>query len=313
MKAMIDNIIRILNFDNSVTNQRDLLSQYKTEIIDLTDLGPSARIWADLKTKILLERRLGAVPANCAVFTGSGDYHHASEILIGHYKDPLSVIVFDHHPDWSVMPPRFGCGSWVTGILRRENVKKVILIGVSSDNISTFGIQMGNTGSLRNDRVEIYPYSHAPARVFLKRVPNNGSVKIERSVLFDTLYWNELKDMDLGDFMRGMLARLPTDNVYISIDKDCLTADHAMTNWQEGLLPLEGLLLMLKAIRLNTTIAGFDVTGEYSPAVVKGIVKRAVSHFNHPRNIKSRSCDRSAINSVNENTNLKIAATLIGN
>jgi hypothetical protein len=110
-----------------------------------------------------------------------------------------------------------------------------------------------------------------------------------------------------------MAARLPTKDVYISIDKDCLKADHALTNWEPGLLSLDELLLMLRCIKDNARIAGFDITGEYSKPTLKGVVKRLVSYFDHPRNMSAASRGDSLINAVNEDANLKILDALIGN
>jgi len=61
-----------------------------------------------------IEKRIGAPAEGGVSFLGSGDFHHISNILIGRINQPLSVVVFDHHPDWDTLPPRFGCGSWVT-------------------------------------------------------------------------------------------------------------------------------------------------------------------------------------------------------
>ncbi len=304
---MLDETIRIFNFDNSLLKQKRLISQYKNEVIDLIDLAAQARFWMSPKIRSLIEKRLVACPKNSLAFLGSGDFHHISEILISRFQDPLSVIIFDHHPDWTALPPRFGCGSWVNEVLKKNNILKLLLLGGSSRDISSFGIQTGNIDSLRADRVEMYPYSHSPARVFLKTVPENISVKVERGLFFNTIFWKALKDnKDLSGFFRGLVSRLPTNDVYISLDKDCLKRDYSMTNWEEGRLSLEELLLMLRIIKENANIVGMDITGDYSVPLIKGSFKKIASYLDHPKSFTAKGHSGSVITGTNEETNLKI-------
>ena len=71
---MLNKSIRILNFDDSLIKQQNLISRYQTEIIDLKDLGPRARIWLDKKTKKKIEKRIDGSAKNSVTFLGSGDF-----------------------------------------------------------------------------------------------------------------------------------------------------------------------------------------------------------------------------------------------
>jgi hypothetical protein len=299
--------IRILNFDGSVVKQTRLLRSYKNDILDLTDLGPQARYYSTAKTRDAIKRRISGSEKNSVTFLGSGDFHHISEILLNRFDEPLSVISFDFHPDWDTMPPRYGCGSWVTEVLKRKrNISKFILLGVSSNDISGFGINSGYLSSLRDNRVEIYPYAHKPSRTFLKKVPENASLNVRRGIFFNTIYWRELINKNPAEFFQGLLNRIRTKDVYVSIDKDCLKADFSLTNWEEGKFSLDELLLLLKLIRENLNIVGLDITGDYSPIAVRGIFKKIASYLDHPRGVKANTLPESVVTAVNENTNLKI-------
>jgi len=303
---MLNKKLRILNFDNSIINQKALFSRYETEIVDLVDLGPWARHWMSGTTRSLIQQRIADSSKGSITFLGSGDFHHISEILISQFNEPLSVISFDFHPDWATLPPRFGCGSWVSEVLKKRNILKLVLFGASSADISDSGIRDGNLDSLADDRVEIYPYAHGPTKVFFKKIPKNVSVTVEEENFFKRIYWHEIKNSDPVGLLEGLLGRVPTKKVYVSIDKDCLSCGFALTNWEEGMMSLNELLLMLRIIKENKEIAGLDITGDYSPISVKGIIRRLTSYLDHPRQIKTRALPESEINSVNENTNLKI-------
>jgi hypothetical protein len=307
---MLSKSIRILNFDDSVIKQQNLISRYKTEIIDLKDLGPRARIWLDKKTKEEIEKRIQGSTKNSITFLGSGDFHQVSHILINQFHEPICMILFDFHPDWDILPPRLGCGSWVTESLRNKNILKLILIGVSSKDLSIPWIQTGNLNSLKGNRVEIYPYSHPPSFAFFKRIPDNFSTQIEKVLFLNKIYWNELKGKDLINLFLSILKRLPTPRVYLSIDKDCLRNEYALTNWEEGMLSLEALLWMLKLVMDHAEIIGMDIVGDYSEISVKGKLKKLISYLDHPEDLKTKYLSDAFVNEINERTNLSLLGLL---
>jgi len=308
---MLNSDIRILNLDGSLTRQTRLLSQYKPEIINLLDLGPRARLWVGGKIKSELEARIQkSTGLNKISFLGSGDFHHISNILIKELDTDLSVIVFDFHPDWDILPPKLGCGSWVSASLENKKILKFILLGVSSEDISTMRLQSANLASLENERLEIYPYAHAESRVFLRNVPRNLSIRTKKIPLGSKIFWSELKDKSPASFMLSVIRRLPLKKVYLSIDKDCLKNKYAVTNWEEGKMALDELLLMLKVIKENSDIAGVDITGDYSPVVIKGAFKKFCSRCDHPKEADFKGLPPDEINSINEETNLRILDVL---
>lgn len=308
---MLNKSIHILNLDNSVINQYRLLLKHKAEIIDLSYLGPKARLWLNRRTKEEIESRVRHLEQNAVTFLGSGDFHHISHILIDRFKQPFSLIIFDFHPDWDTFAPRLGCGSWVTQTLKNKNILKCLLMGVSSSDISSFRLQSGSLASLKDDRLEIYPYSHKPSLVFLKGVPKNISLKAKRGFLHDKIFWDELKGKNLEEFFLSCIKRLPAKEVYVSIDKDCLRKEYALTNWEEGGFSLDELLLMLRLIRDNLDIIGLDISGDYSKVSLEAKFKRLCSKIDHPKCPAAKGFPGSFITSTNEETNLKILELLI--
>jgi len=243
-------------------------------------------------------------------FLGSGDFHHISSLLIRQFNEPISVIIFDYHPDWDILPPKFGCGSWVSRILEMPNVRKVILLGVSSEDISSFSMQTANLAALKENRLEIYPYSHSPSKVFFRAVPENISFEMHRHLLRSSIVWQELKNKNLNDFFSKLIQRLPTRNAYVSIDKDCLASGHSLTNWEEGCFSLDELLLLLGLIKEKMEVAGLDITGEYSPPYFAGKIKEIFSKLDHPGDYSAKGKPQETINSINEKTNIAILERL---
>jgi hypothetical protein len=63
-------------------------------------------------------------------------------------------------------------------------------------------------------------------------------------------------------------------------------------------------------IKENTNITGLDITGDYSPIILQGALKKFFSYLDHPKDIKSFKTSQAEITRRNEETNLKILASL---
>lgn len=303
---MLDKGICVLNFDNSIIRQRKLLSQYPAEIIDLSAQAGSARLYMSSVTRSKISDFLTPQEKNYPVFLGSGDFHHISEIFTSRINTPVCLIVFDFHPDWDSLPPRFGCGSWVGQALKNKNISKCLLIGMGSSDLSSPGLQTANLGALARDRLEIYPYQHKSSRVYLKAVAPNYSLTTQKGFFSSKISWRQLANEDLTEFTLGLIRRLPTPKIYISIDKDCLKKYFALTNWEEGLLHLDQLLTMLRLLRENLDIIGLDVAGDYSVPVILNPIKAVISRLDHPKKFTAKDYPVDLTSSVNEQTNLAI-------
>ncbi len=59
-----------------------------------------------------------------------------------------------------------------------------------------------------------------------------------------------------------LLSAIPTEDVYISIDKDVLDRAFAVTNWDHGHMHLRDLLAALQTLVRQKNVLGLDVCGE---------------------------------------------------
>ncbi|MBO7117444.1 MAG: hypothetical protein J6V81_02070 [Bacteroidales bacterium] len=69
--------------------------------------------------------------------------------------------------------------------------------------------------------------------------------------------------------------RQSAENVYISIDKDVLSKEFALTDWDQGDMTLDELFASIRDISLNHRIIGVDICGE--PSVLDGTCSEDVS------------------------------------
>ncbi|MFK3648322.1 arginase family protein [Lysobacter enzymogenes] len=210
------------------------------------------------------ERLEQTLPARhgCA-FLGSGDFHHLSLPLIrraARAHGRLQVVVFDNHPDNMRFPLAIHCGSWVAKVAALPQVARVHVVGITSTDI---GLAHAWENRLRPlYRGKLRYWSSQVAVGWARRLGLGAAVRSHASV-----------DAALDAF----LAEIETgrDPIYLSIDKDVLRPEDAMTNWDQGLMRADALLAAVA--RLRSRIVASDITGEISIAAYPQWWKRALA------------------------------------
>ncbi len=250
--------------------------------VDERRCGSAVRLWSRresldlLKPSIVRSACLRSCPRLC--FLGSGDFHHVSALLVAEaaevFDGPLTVIHIDNHPDWVNFHNGVHCGSWINELAKEASVQKVITLGVCSEDLQSPERKGANLNSLVNGKVELYPYDHPPSRV--KRSYGDCASYTQAG---NRLVWSTMKRMGSTAFNEYLLSRIFTSNVYITIDKDSLALDDAITNWDQGKLRLSTILRLLNDIAERHRIIGADVIGDYSTPIYSGsLVTRLLKH-----------------------------------
>lgn len=247
--------------------------------VDVRDPGRAFRLWARQAVVDELHRSLrlslaGAKKGPKLCFTGSGDFHHVSSLLIDlaldGVEEPVTVIHIDNHPDWVHFSGGLHCGSWVNRVAGHPAVARVITVGVCSDDLTQPERKGANLDLLARSRLELYPFDHAPSRV--KRRLEGGYGFEQKS---GHLHWRTIGDLGFDRFLDLLMGRIDTEAVYISLDKDVLCSWDAITNWDQGQMKLADVLRLLSAVGKSHRIIGADVTGDYSrPRYGGGLLTR---------------------------------------
>ena len=289
--------LRVIDLDGSVAAQEPLRRRIDAGAatrIDAADLASSLRIFA---TRAAMDRFTGrlrdsAAPGDDAsvTFYGSGDFHHLTAGLLADVRRDLSVIHFDNHPDWVRFPPTFNCGAWVNRALELPHVRRVVTLGPCSGDLVRPELQFANLPALSQGRIELYPWRHAPSRVW-GRYRDGPSHRQDRG----HLHWRNLVDERWDGFLDELIDRLPTQAIWITIDKDVLGHSDAVTNWDQGDMPLSQLLLAVEQLAEQCEVLGVDVCGDYSAAVFSDPLRATLAYFDHPPRF-SPSVDDLAIN-----------------
>lgn len=295
----------ILQLDDALERQGTLACMVQEDggqVVDARDLGPAIRLWSRASTLEALRRRLGEIvtPAGqgVLVFAGSGDFHHVTPLLIQRAAavagEPLTILHFDNHPDWVRHARGRHCGSWVGEAARLPGVAKVITIGVCSPDVGRRGSRRGDLALVGEDRLDLYAW----------QAPDGGD-----EVALEGRSWPTIAAMGEAAFVARLAAEIPTRALYVTIDKDVLGAQDAVTNWDQGRASVDFLVAAIQAAADGRRVVGADVVGDWSTPVygdgpVARVLKQGEALLDQPW---SRP-EPQAASAVNEAANLRLLA-----
>ena len=178
-----------------------------------------------------IRKRISASPSENGLrisFFDNGNYHYMSKLLMDElHESAFDLVVFDHHPDmkWTSYGDVLSCGSWVLNAIKdRNELGHVFIIG-------------------------------ADKKLMEEAYLDNPEIS-ERVSYFEN--FASFKE----EFVNSKKAA--TGKLYISVDKDVLSRDELVTNWDQGEMSLEELregLLFLKD-SYGDNIVSVDVCGE---------------------------------------------------
>lgn len=278
--------LRVLDVDGSVASQpafAALLGSGEARRVEARDLAPRLRIVASRAALRELSARLHEDGAGRrrgepeVIFYGSGDFHHLTYAFLERLARPVSVVHFDNHPDWTRFPGTVNCGSWVSRALEMPHVRRIVTVGPCSDDLMRPQIKMGNLGAVREGRLEVHAWRAGPTRYW--GAPISAPCAEARD---GRLEWRCLAERSWPDFLDELVCSLPTQEVWLTIDKDVLAPSEAATNWDQGEMTLDHILAAIEALASHCKVLGADVCGDYSIPHYADPFRAFLSWADHP-------------------------------
>jgi arginase family enzyme len=226
-------------------------------------------------------------------FVGSGDFHHISLALLHRQPGPINLLVIDKHPDWMRRMPFLHCGTWLYHAAKLPQVQFIFHVGGDLDFDNAFRL-LAPWRELHCGKIVVIPAIRKYTAGAWPRVPHRSL----RNRVDEPVGRYEIEEM--LDPYRAELGDMP---LYISLDKDVMTADEAPVNWDSGHLNRNEVFALLSAFRgASGGVAGMDIVGDWSPVAVKGIFRRFLHLTEHPA---ISPCPENA-KSINERLNGKL-------
>jgi hypothetical protein len=293
--------VRVLDLDGSLTERSGLFSGRLT--VPLRSWGPRLRLACSFGAFRRFEADLADIlgtpddPPTLS-FVGSGDFHHVSLALLRRLRTPFNLLVLDNHPDWMRGLPFLHCGTWLYHAAGLPLCRRVFHAGgdVDFDNRYRW---LAPWPALRSGRLTVFPAVRRFRAGAWAGVPNEP---LRPAADQPATAW---RLSNLLDPYRDELAHWP---LYVSLDKDVLTADEAAVNWDSGHLRLSELLVTLTAFlrAAGVRLAGMDVVGDWSAVEVRGLFRKSFHWTEHP----PLKVEPAAAARVNEGTNRALLAAL---
>ena len=198
------------------------------------------------------------------VFTGSGDFHHVSLLLLQRLAacGPLDVVVLDNHPDNMRYPWGIHCGSWVSHVAALPFVRHVQVMGIGSPDVSLRHAVENRLLPLWRGRVSYWCLG-----LDVRWASYAGLGHAIRG--FDS-------NRAMLDAFTAQQSNASTP-VYLSVDKDVLSPEVARTNWDQGRLTEADMLEVAACVRPR--LVGCDITGDVSVAHYTSRWKRWLSRL----------------------------------
>jgi hypothetical protein len=221
---------------------------------------------------------------------GSGDFHHLTGLWIRQVREPFILVSFDNHPDWDTRPPSWCCGTWMNRALESTPITRAAIWGCANFELNAPHRWFANHAALRSGKLEVWPWIERLDKSARRRWTGMSAENWRRK---------------FGQFVDTLKGR----HVYITVDLDCLTAEEAVTDWEQGLFSANDLVWAIGQIRLGSLVVGGDICGAHSPADYTRWTQQRTAQIDHP---KKPSPDRAFASEQNRKTVERIWPALIG-
>lgn len=231
--------------------------------IDLRSWGPKLRYLgrrADVEAFWLTVReQLGRF-----VLYGSGDFHYLAGVFLRRVTSAVTLISFDNHPDWDVRPPHWACGGWINRALEMPIVRKAVVWGCGNFELAMPSRWFANRRALRAGRLEVHAWAERQKPGVRRR--------------FDCMTRQNWRER-----FERFVESVAGQDVYVTIDLDCLRNEEAVTNWENGLFTAQDVAWALGVLRANAWLVAGDLCGAYSPPTYARAFQRFAGWWDHPK------------------------------
>lgn len=271
---------RILDLDGSLVRQTRLLRRSGAVVVRLQDWGRGLRLACSHRRFASFERHFeqsAGEPLDTRpffTFLGSGDFHHVSLALLRRLTGPFNLLVIDNHPDWMRGVPFLHCGTWLYHAAQLPGVQRIFHLGggVDFDNAYRW---LAPWPMIRSGKITV-----APLR---QRFQGRCWADIEHQSL--RRFPDEPATLDIiEEWLTPYRTELAAFPLYISFDKDALTASEAVVNWDSGHLRSSEALAIIEAFSnaADGDLVGMDVVGDWSPVQLRGFTRWFLNWAEHP-------------------------------
>ena len=195
---------------------------------------------------------------------GSGDFHYLTAIWLRRLDRPFTLVSFDNHPDWAITPPKWACGGWINRALELPLSKHVAIWGCGNFECWWPHNIFANHSAQKAGKLEVHPWA------------DNRPLEDQRRP-------NSILRNNWRQQFEEFSTNLGGTNIYVTIDMDCLCAEEAVTNWENGRFTVEDIEWALGKLRERNEIVAGDICGAYSEPKYARWKQQFAANWDHPK------------------------------
>jgi hypothetical protein len=299
--------VRVINLDNALLEQTELLEEYKPHIVDVTKWGPPLRMDCNFRQYWRFEQELAqAIGADVDTvdlenkgplisFYGSNDFHHLTLALFRRIRQPCNFVIFDNHPDYVEFYPGLHCGCWLNHVIQLPTVQQAFHFGGYSGEFEDPWLRWETPWKhMKEGKLAVFPAYEK----------------------FEGMKWNEVPQIPLRpnwhralskDRVKKLLAPyaevLAKYPLYITLDKDVMTRDYCLQNWNSGVLIRTEVFTVIEVLieMSGGRLLAMDITGDFSKVKTQGVY-RSYLH-SHQHSDTENDIDPETASRLNQETN----------
>ena len=205
---------------------------------------------------------------------GSGDFHYLAALWVrravrragekqGQNRGQLTVVSFDNHPDWDIRPPRWACGGWICRVLETPQLHASVW-GCGNFELAWPARLFANRAALADGRLAVHAWAERQKPAVCRR--------------FDCMTRSGWRER-----FERFAAGLAGNDVYVTVDLDCLRSEEAVTNWENGLFTAEDIAWATRRLRGACRVIGGDLCGAWSRPAYARWRQRFAGNWDHPK------------------------------
>lgn len=231
--------------------------------VDLREWGPQLR-YHGTRADIEIFYRKIEPDLTPFILYGSGDFHYLAGVLLRRISTRVAVVSFDNHPDWDIRPPHWACGGWVNRALELPNVQRVSVWGCGNFELTYPSLLFANRRALKNKTLEVHAWAERQSPAVQRR--------------FNCMTRDNWRSR-FHDFVDSLAGQ----DVYVTVDLDCLRQEEAITNWENGLFAADDIAWALRTIRSKSRVIAGDLCGAWSQPSYARWFQRFAGNWDHPK------------------------------
>lgn len=121
---------------------------------------------------------------------------------------------------------------------------------------------------------------------------------------YGKLVWRNVGDASWPEFLHDLPKRIGTRDIWVTVDKDVLSTDEAVTNWDQGEMTMAHVTEVFRTLADRFHIAGIDVCGDYSRPAFRDPYRLALAALD----IADRRRQQPTAAAVNAQANARLLA-----